>query len=61
MNIGGGNTLAETTSDWITIVANIGFPICITMYLFLRFERKLENLEGSINKLTDVIKNLRKD
>jgi len=53
--------LNELPSDWITIIANVGFPICITMYLFLRFEKKLENLEGSINKLTDVIQDLRKD
>ena len=51
----------ESAPEWITIVANVGFPICITIYLFIRFEKKIENLEGSINKLTDVIQNLKKE
>lgn len=48
-------------SEWIMIIGNFGFPIAITVYLFIRFEKKIENLESSINGLTDVIKHLRKD
>ncbi|MFJ7648992.1 YvrJ family protein [Lysinibacillus sp. NPDC097279] len=48
-------------SDWIMIIGNFGFPIAITVYLFIRFEKKIENLELSINKLSDLIKNVRKD
>lgn len=48
------------TSDVITIIGNFGFPIAITIYLFIRFERKIENLESSIIKLSNVIKDLEK-
>lgn len=44
---------------WITVIGNFGFPIFITIYLFLRFERKLESLEGVILKLSNVINNLK--
>ncbi|MGE7842273.1 YvrJ family protein [Lysinibacillus sp. NPDC093712] len=48
-------------SDWIIIIGNFGFPIAMTFYLFIRFEKKLENLELSINKLSELIKNSRRD
>ncbi|WP_074432972.1 YvrJ family protein [Bacillus ndiopicus] len=37
-------------------IGNFGFPIAITVYLFYRFERKIENLEKVIMELTQVIK-----
>ncbi|ESU34088.1 hypothetical protein G3A_02900 [Bacillus sp. 17376] len=40
---------------WTTILGNFGFPVMITIYLFLRFERKLEKLEEVILKLAEVI------
>lgn len=43
-------------SDWISIIANFGFPIAITIYLFMRFEKKIDKLETAINELTNVIK-----
>jgi YvrJ protein family len=46
--------------QWITIVGNFGFPIAITIYLFLRFEKKLERLEIVINQLSEVIKESKK-
>ncbi|MEO4052896.1 YvrJ family protein [Solibacillus sp. CAU 1738] len=42
--------------NWIMILGNFGFPIAITIYLFLRFEKKFDKLEIVINKLADVIK-----
>jgi len=48
-------------SEWIMIIGNFGFPIAITVYLFLRFEKKIENLESSINQLAGVIKDIRRD
>ncbi|MEK5329948.1 MULTISPECIES: YvrJ family protein [unclassified Lysinibacillus] len=48
-------------TDWIMIIGNFGFPIAITVYLFIRFEKKLENLELSIHKLSERIKNSRRD
>jgi hypothetical protein len=48
------------TSDWstfvITAIGNFGFPIVITAYLLLRFEKKLEHLNESILALVQVIK-----
>ncbi len=57
----GGFLMITEPSDWIMIIGNFGFPIAITVYLFIRFEKKIENLELSINKLSDLIKNVRKD
>ena len=35
-----------------TLVANVGFPIAISMYLLVRIEGKLNSLTDSINKLS---------
>lgn len=43
---------------WVTLLANLSFPMCITIYLYLRFEKKLDNLENSLKYLTDVIKDI---
>lgn len=48
------------TSEIITIIGNFGFPIAITVYLFIRFEKKIENLEKSILILSTVINDLEK-
>jgi hypothetical protein len=40
---------------WVTILGNFGFPIAITIYLFYRFERKIEKLEDVISQLNTVI------
>lgn len=37
------------------VVGNLGFPIVITIYLLHRFEKKIEDLEMTITKLTNVI------
>ncbi|WP_342470892.1 YvrJ family protein [Ureibacillus sp. FSL K6-3587] len=47
--------------QWIMILGNFGFPIAITVYLFIRFEKKLESLEEVILHLGEIIKNTRKD
>ena len=36
-----------------TLVANVGFPIAISMYLLVRIEGKLNSLTDSINKLSN--------
>lgn len=43
--------------SWVMITGNFGFPIVITLYLLIRFENKLENLESAIQNLIEVIKN----
>lgn len=47
--------------QWIAILGNFGFPIAITIYLFLRFEKKLEKLEVVITELGEVIKDSRRE
>jgi hypothetical protein len=44
-------------SVWFNVIGNFGFPIVITLYLLLRFEKKIENLEGAIQNLNEIIKN----
>ena len=48
------------TSELITVIGNFGFPIAITVDLVIRFEKKIENLENSILKLSNVINDLEK-
>ncbi|MGM1046865.1 YvrJ protein family protein [Paenibacillus uliginis N3/975] len=44
-------------SEWlITAISNFGFPIVITGYLLIRFEKKIENLNDSIQALAQVIR-----
>ncbi|MEN2467339.1 YvrJ family protein [Ornithinibacillus sp. JPR2-1] len=43
---------------WVSIIGNFGFPIAITIYLFVRFEKKLGELEKVITNLSEAIKNL---
>lgn len=40
------------------LVANLGFPAIVTMYLLIRIEGKLENLSISINSLSSNINEL---
>ena len=35
-----------------TLVANVGFPIALSMYLLVRIEGKLQTLSDSINDLS---------
>ncbi|MHA6482033.1 YvrJ family protein [Paenibacillus sp. strain BS8-2] len=46
---------AEVFSSVFSAISQVGFPIVITTYLLLRFEKKLETLTASILKLTEVI------
>ncbi|WP_342513955.1 YvrJ family protein [Sporosarcina sp. FSL K6-1522] len=39
----------------ISLIGNLGFPIAVTVYLLIRFEKKIETLETAINKLTNVL------
>ena len=42
-----------------TMIANLGFPIAISMYLLVRIEAKMQGLTDSINELSKNIINLR--
>lgn len=40
-----------------TSISNFGFPIVITGFLLLRFEKKIESLNNTIIDLIQVIRN----
>ena len=42
-----------------TLIANVGFPVAVSIYLLIRLESKLETLTDSINKLSNKIINLK--
>ena len=42
-----------------SVIANLGFPIAISMYLLIRIEGKLQSLTDSINELSKNIRNLK--
>lgn len=44
---------------WIHILSNFGFPVAITIYLLIRFEKRIAYLENAILELTILIKNWR--
>ncbi|GAA0180410.1 hypothetical protein SH2C18_31080 [Clostridium sediminicola] len=41
-----------------TFISTLGFPISISIYLLVRFEKKIEELNKSISDLTIVIANI---
>ncbi|WP_082007800.1 YvrJ family protein [Terrisporobacter othiniensis] len=42
-----------------TMIANLGLPIAISMYLLIRIESKMQGLTDSINELSKNILNIR--
>jgi YvrJ protein family len=47
--------MATNLSDWITLLRDVGFPIVISVYLLLRFEKKIDNLSATIKELKQAI------
>ena len=45
-------------ANFQSIIANLGFPIAISLYLLVRIEGKLQALTDSINELSNNIKAL---
>lgn len=45
--------------DIYTHIANLGFPIVISIYLLVRIEGKLNDLTESINELSRVINGIK--
>ena len=43
------------TNELSTIIANVGFPIAISMYLLIRIEGKLQVLSDSITELSKTL------
>ena len=46
-------------SDIQSIIASVGFPIALIMYLLVRIEGKLQTLTDSINELSKNIISMR--
>ena len=46
--------------DLQNLIASVGFPITLSMYLLVRIEGKLQILSVSINELSKNILNMRK-
>ncbi|GAA0864730.1 MULTISPECIES: YvrJ family protein [Peptostreptococcaceae] len=47
-------------SEIQSLIANVGFPIAISMYLLIRIEGKLQSLTESINELSKNIISMKK-
>ncbi|MGM0941282.1 MAG: YvrJ family protein [Bacillota bacterium] len=43
--------MSNDVSIWITFLRDIGFPIAITTYLLLRFEKKIDKLADALEEL----------
>ncbi len=46
-------------AEWISLLADVGFPVVVTLYLLIRIEGKLESLSLSIAELTKTIIHLK--
>lgn len=42
-------------SEFINLIANVGFPVTISAYLLIRLEKQIMTLTFSINKLNTII------
>ena len=42
-------------NNFLTIIANVGFPIALSMYLLVRIEGKLQMLSDSITELSKTL------
>jgi flagellar biogenesis protein FliO len=40
---------------FVKLINTVGFPIAVSIYLLVRFEKKIEDLNKSISDLTAVI------
>lgn len=46
-------------NELVNLIANLGFPIAISLYLLIRIEGKLESLTTSINNLAQTINSIK--
>lgn len=47
----------DLLNGFTEIIANVGFPIFISMFLLNRMEMKLDHIVDALTQLTDVIAN----
>ena len=41
--------------EYISAIANLGFPIAVSIFLLVRLERKMDELTGSVKELSRAI------
>ncbi|MEH6987144.1 MULTISPECIES: YvrJ family protein [Cytobacillus] len=46
----------EDIQAWITVMGNFGFPVVVSIYLLVRFEKKIETLGSTIQELGEIIR-----
>lgn len=46
--------MEQQLNIWLSGISNLGFPVIITLYLLMRFEKKIDLLTEVINKLIEV-------
>lgn len=42
--------------EFVNLIGNLGFPIAVCSYLLIRFEKKIDSLNESIQELNTSIK-----
>lgn len=48
--------MIEDVPSFVQIIGNVGFPIGVSLYLLMRFEKKIDVLSEGIAKLSEVMK-----
>lgn len=43
----------EVVSVWLTLLGNYGFPAVFSLYLLVKFERKMDGLKKEIESLIE--------
>ena len=49
-----------TPNDILKAIADVGFPVVVSIYLLMVFGNKLDKLTGAVEKLTKYIEGLSK-
>lgn len=42
-------------NEFVSLIANVGFPVAISTYLLIRLEKQINTLSASITKLNTII------
>jgi len=42
-------------NEFVTLIANVGFPVAVSAYLLIRLEKQITHLASSITKLNTII------
>ncbi|UOR13767.1 YvrJ family protein [Halobacillus amylolyticus] len=45
-----------TIESWITLAGNVGFPVVVSFFLLFRLDQCLQNLDKSIDQLTEEVR-----